>query len=115
MFRIEFFVDDKKLPTAMHALVGISHGPPTVTPVVNAVATGNGLAARVNGDSIQRVAEYLKRYKKGTLISAGEHGVDMMKALGLSPDSKTYMLSKAAKAGLLRKTGKGSAMKYTVV
>ena len=36
MFKVEFFVDDKRLGNALRALAGLAHGAPTAIPVVNA-------------------------------------------------------------------------------
>jgi hypothetical protein len=114
MFRIEFFVDDKRLAAALHALVGVSHGPPTVQPVVNAAKQGNGLAAVSDGSSIELLAAELKKMR-GQEITASAHGNALMKAIGIAPASKTYMLKRATQAGLLKAHGKGSGMKYRVL
>jgi hypothetical protein len=114
MFRVEFFCDDKRLSSALHALVGISHGAPTVHPVVNAMKSGNGLAAKFSGNTLERLPELLKPFK-GKQITANAHGPELMKALGLNPTSKTYLFRRAVEAKMLKPTGKGSGMKYLVL
>jgi hypothetical protein len=113
VFRVEFYVDDKRLGNALLALVGLAHGQPSVTPVVNAVKKGNGLDAVVkSGSSVERFAELLKSHK-GEVLIARDVG-KLMKPMGMSLSSKGYMLKQAVKTGLLKKSGKGSGMKYTV-
>jgi len=115
MFRIDFFVDDRKLPAALLALVGIAHGAPNVVPVVNVRKKGNGLAAKTEGSSMDRFAAELKSLKGKSLAAADVQ--QMMKPLGLSHKSYSYMLKNAITAKLLKKTGKGAgtATRYVVL
>jgi hypothetical protein len=116
MFRIEFFVDDKKLPAALLALVGIAHSQPSVTPVVNVKKKSNGqLAAKSGGNTMERFTEALQAHKGETL-----KGVDfraMMKPLGVSDKSYSYFLAKAVKAKLVKRTGtgRGTNTQYAVL
>jgi len=113
MFRVEFFVDDRKLADALRSLMHISHGAPSVQPVVNAVPTGNGLAAISGGGQMERFFLELKKIK-GREVKPGEVKT-MMKAAGLNPTSSGYFVKNAIKAGLLSRSGKGNAVGYKVL
>lgn len=113
MFRVEFFVDDKRLGAALLALVGIAHGQPGVTPVVNAKTNGHKVVAISDGSTVEKFAVILKQHKGKTLV-ARDIGA-MMKPLGLSLSSRGYALKQAVSAGLIKKSGKGSGMKYLVI
>jgi hypothetical protein len=113
MFRIEFFVDDKKLPAALHALMGVSHGAPTVTPVANAIKTKNGLAAASNGSGLDRFIAALGKHK-GEKINAAR-AREIMREAGCNPESISYYLKGAREAGALRKAGTGSGTTYAIV
>jgi predicted transcriptional regulator len=115
MFRITFFCDDKKVTSALHALVGIAHGAPECAPVVNAVKTSNGLAAASGGSSLERLASVIAKMKGQDLKTSDAHVKDMMKSIGIKPASTGYMLRKAVEAGLLRQHGKGTGTAYKVV
>jgi len=113
MFRVEFFCDDKKLASALHALTGISHGQPTVQPVVNAIKQGNGLAAASGGKSMERFAIELKKRRGKTLSSAEIKS--MMKSAGMNVDSASYFLKQAKNAGLVHASGSTSKTVYKVL
>ena len=113
MFRVEFFVDDKRLGPALLALVGLAHGQPGVTPVVNAVKKGNGLASKSDGGSVERFAEVIKPLKGKTITASDVR--PMMKSLGMAPSSRGYLMKLSQKAGVLKKSGTGSASKYLVL
>lgn len=114
MFRVEFFVDDKKLAEALRALVGISHGPPGVVPVVNAVKKDNGeLVAKTNGGQKERWLAALADYK-GKQFTGPQMRM-LMKELGLNGDSASYLLSSARKNKLIKSSGTTSKIVYTVI
>ena len=113
MFKVDFFVDDKRLGAALLALVGIAHGQPGVVPVVNAKLNGHKVVAVSDGSSLERFAAALKPMK-GKSIVAGDIR-PMMKSLGLQPSSRGYLTKQAVKAGLLKKSGSGSSSKYLVL
>ena len=114
MFQVSFYVDDKRLGSALLALVGIAHGQPAVTPVVNAVKNGNGLDAVVaSGGSVERFAKALKPLKGKTIVAGDIR--PMLKALGMQPSSRGYLTKQAVKAHLLKKSGTGSSSKYLVL
>lgn len=113
MFKVDFYVDDKRLGAALLALIGIAHGQPGVTPVANATVNGGKVVAKVNGSSLDQFAEQLKKLK-GQPFRARD--VDaLMKTIGLAPTSRTYMLQRAVEEKLVKKHGVGSAMTYTVI
>ena len=115
MFKVEFFVDDKRLGAALLALVGIAHGQPGVVPVVNAVKKANGLAPVATGSTMDRFAAALQEHK-GRNISANDVRA-MMKPLGLTEKSYSYILKRAMETKLVKKTGKGqgTATRYAVL
>jgi hypothetical protein len=114
MFRVEFFVDDKRLGAALLALVGIAHGQPGVVPVVNAAKKGNGIDAVVkSGSSVERFATALKPMKGKTIVAGDIRPI--MKTLGMQPSSRGYLTKQAVKAHLLKKSGSGSSSKYLVL
>jgi hypothetical protein len=113
MFRVEFFCDDKKLADALRSLMGIAHGAPSVTPVVNEVRTGNGLAAASNGTNSERFFHMLKKVK-GREVKAGEIK-SLMKEAGLNPTSINHFIKSGQKAGLVTKHGKHANTTYKVL
>jgi hypothetical protein len=115
VFKVEFFVDDKRLGHALLALVGIAHGQPSVLPVVNVKKKGNGLAPQTPGNSMDRFAVALKDFE-GRTFNAGDVRA-LMKSLGLAEKSYSYMLQRALAAKLVKKTGKGqgTATRYEVL
>lgn len=107
MFRIEFFVDDKKLGNALHALVGIAHGQPNVQPVSNAMKRQNGLVPIIKGgSSVEQMVHAIQKAKL-TQVNVQQAG-QLLKTIGLKPGSATYMLRRVAAAGFLQKVGKGN-------
>lgn len=113
MFRVEFYVDDRKLGTALLALVGIAHGQPGVMPVSNIQKKGNGVAPISNGKTLERFAAQLKK-RKATEITGIQAG-EICKAIGLAESSKNYVLKQAQNAGMMKKVGKGSHVTYRVI
>ena len=114
MFKVEFFVDDKRLGQALLALVGIANSQPSVVPVVNVAKKANGtLAPKVSGGSMERFVAVLKKHK-GKSLKAAEFKA-MMKPMGLSASSANYMTGRAVEAGLLKKTGKSNQTAYLVL
>jgi hypothetical protein len=112
MFRVEFFCDDKKLAEALRALMGVAHGAPSVVPVVNAIKTGNGLAAASGGSHVDRFIVGLK----GVDAFSGHEARKIAKAQGLNPASSNHFLKNAIARGVIRKAGgKGSHTTYKVV
>jgi hypothetical protein len=111
--RVEFFCEDKKLGTALRALTGLIVGQPTVQPVVNAQVKTGKLKAKTSGDPVSMFAQYVKD-NKHTQIHAEDMRV-FAKSIGRPTTSYGYYLKKMQDAGLLKKTGKGTASGYKVV
>ena len=109
MFRIEFFCDDRRLAAALHALVGVSHGAPTVQPVANLASNGK---AKLEGDTIQMFSQYIKKNRLAELRAADARV--FCKEAGLAEASYNSVLGRAKKAGLIRKTGQGSGTVWKV-
>jgi hypothetical protein len=117
--RVEFFVEDRKLGTALRALVGVAHGAPTVTPVINAEAKPNGhIEARGEGTTEELLAIWLSAngYKKGAQVVA-RNIKEFNREHGKSEKSATYVLKKACEAGLMRRMRgtAGSTTTYVVL
>jgi len=113
MFKVDFYVDDKKLGAALLALVGIAHGQPGVVPVVNAKLNGHGVVAASDGSSLERFAAALKPMKGKTIVAGDIRPI--LKTLGMQPSSRGYLTNQAVKAHLLKKSGSGSSSKYLVL
>jgi len=112
MFRVEFFVDDKKLSEALRALMNIARGAPTVEPVVNAVVSSNGIKAASGGSHVDRFIVGLK----GVAAFTGKEARVIAKGQGLNPASSNHFLKGAIARGVIRKAGgKGSSTHYKVV
>ncbi len=114
MFRIEFFVDEKKLGPALIALMGIAHGQPLIQPVANVLKTANGVKAATGGKGVQRIAFGLEKVAKGTVMDGAQFR-DVMKSVGMSPNSSSYCIRQAIDAGLIQKSGKTGNARYTVL
>jgi hypothetical protein len=106
MFRVTFFCDDRKLGECLHGLAGLVQGVPEVVPVVNAVPSKNGLAAKTDGKVIDLFTDWLHKTKVKELRA--QDARDFLKSVGLSPLSYSYMLTQARERGLIRKTGGGT-------
>jgi Secretory lipase len=113
MFRVVFFVDDKKLAGALHALTGIAQGEPSVQPVVNAEVRPNGsLAASTSGTLADMYIDYL--LKKKQTSTDRKSAAQFLKAQGRSPASATYLLQMCMQHGTLTKSGGGAKTFYKV-
>lgn len=116
VFTVQFYVDDKRLGAALLALVGIAHGQPSVVPVVNVKKKPNGsLAPKAEGSTIDRFIAALQPHKGKTIQASDVRA--MMKPLGMSDKSYSYLLKKALNAKLVRKSGKGqgTSTRYEVL
>lgn len=110
MFRIECFVDDRRLPELLRALAGLVRGVPSVVPVVNVEEDHpSGLKAKTNGALLGVFAEYVGKL-------SGPFGPtevrDFLKSVGKSPTSSSYLMQKAVAARLVKRTGKSSQVRY---
>lgn len=113
MFRIELFVDDRNLADALRRLAGIGRDVRAI-PVVNAEPAGRAgvAAASSSGDLIDLLRGWLEKHKKKEM--AAPDAVVFLREIGRSPNSRSYLLKQAVKAGLLRRVGNGSASSYVV-
>lgn len=114
MFRIELFVDDKKLPGLLIAITGMTLGAPTVQPVVNAAVKNGKVRATSSGSRVEMMMDYFKTQK---LSEVGPSDIrDWCRQLGLSDKSYSNFLNKALGAKMLkRRTGIGNKYRYTVI
>lgn len=111
MFKVEFYVDDKRLAPALKALVGIAMAQPSVLPVVNAkMANGHVKSEGSGANMLELFATFLKKTKKENLI--GKDVDDFLRSIGRSKSSRAYLLKQAASAKLLKKSGKSSNTVY---
>jgi hypothetical protein len=103
MFRVEAFVEDKKLGEVLMALAGLCRGQPSVTPAINIDATpGKGpVKAAGSGNIIQMLGSHLRHVHK-VRISAKEIGM-WLKSVGRSPMSASYVARGAVEAKILKR------------
>lgn len=102
MFRIEAFVEDKKLGDVLKAMAGLTRGTPVVMPMINVEEQGDGpVKAAGNGNMVHLLGAYLRKSHR-TRISAKEIGA-WLKSQGRSPMSASYMAREAVKAHVLKK------------
>jgi hypothetical protein len=117
MFRIEIFVDDRKLSYVLWALSGhiLEMKPPQ--PVANAQVRNGKLRAKTSGNRVEMLMQHL-RERKITEMKGPSMIREFCVANGLSEKSYSNVLDNALKAKVLtrRKLGKGtsSSFIYTV-
>jgi len=114
MFRVEVFVDDKKLSQLLHALTGVVIGEPKVQPVVNGTVKKGKAVAANSGDPVELFRDYVRGHEL-TEIDAS-----VMKAFakfnGKSVNSYSHYIDKFKAAGILKKkTKRGNGVVYSVV
>jgi hypothetical protein len=107
MFRVTFLCDDKKLAEALRGLTGLAAGSPDVQPVVNATLKNGG-----SDDAVTLFTQYLKEHKLKILTAADMKA--FCKYAGRSPNSHSYFGRQFVGAGLLKRSGKGANINYTV-
>jgi hypothetical protein len=113
MFKVEFFVDDKRLPDALRALAGLARGLPSVVPVVN-VEEGHpsGLKPKTNGALLDAFALHIAKFDQ----PFGPEDVrEFLKSVGKAPGSASYLVQKARVARLIKVIGKSSSVKYHAI
>ena len=113
MFRIEAFVDDKKLGEALRALAGIAIGNPAVQPVVNAEEKGGKVVPSGDGSLPSAFVEFVKARK---LSEFGPQEMKkFVKGMGRSETSSTYFTQRLQALGLVKKvSGSGPRTRYAV-
>ena len=113
MFKVEYFVEDKKLADSLRALAGLARGLPSVVPVVN-VDEGHpsGLKPVTNGALLEafevHIAKLDKPFKPNDVR-------EFLKSMGKAPGSYSYLLQRALKARLIKKSGVGTGTIYQTV
>lgn len=111
MFRIEaFYVDDKNLPRFLQAVVGLVIDMQAPVPVVNAAKHGGKVLPATNGELVTMFMQHIA----GQASTNAAQAKDFMQSIGKARSSYNYLLTRAVKYGVLKKTGKGSGMKYVV-
>jgi hypothetical protein len=113
MFRVEAFVDDKRLAQLLHAMTGVITGAPTIQPVGNAAVSGGKVTAANSGELCDMFWAYAKKHKLTTFKVNDMR--NFCKTIGMAESSRGYVLKKLFACHAVKKTGKGSAMSYTVV
>src|SRR5258708_7622710 len=107
MFRIELFVDDKKLAAFLNAASGLIHSMSAPQPVVNEQAINGGLKATTPASSMVEVfyGELKKRKIKNFRIT---EVANFLSSLGRSAASASYVTQTLQKQKLIKATGKGT-------
>lgn len=116
MFKIEAFVEDKKLGEALKALAGLVRGMPSVVPVINVDEDANPAApvrANGSGNLAQMLGSHL-RHTHRTKISAQEIG-QWLRSIGRSPQSASYVAKLAVDGHILRRAGGMTSGAYEVI
>lgn len=113
MFKIEAFVEDKRLAEALRALAGLIRGQPSVVPVVNVEhhPKSGKLKAKTNGALLDMFAQHITDLKELRPADIKK----FLKDSGRSPGSSAYLVGMARKAKLIKATGKSSAIIYHVL
>jgi len=120
MFRIEIFVEDKKLAEALRGLVGLALEAPKVTPIVNAKAHKGKVVAATNGDPIELFQKYAHDKGLKDEIKVNDFR-DFTKAIGRSANSYSHFITKLVKANVIKKgripgkKGNVNSMRYILV
>jgi hypothetical protein len=114
MFRIECFCDDKRLAQVLRVLTGLVIGSPAVAPVLNAEQEKGGRIKQAsNGKLIDLFSAHLKKDNPETINA--RYVKSFLQEIGSSPLSYSHVLKQAIDSKLVRKTGKGTRSKYTVL
>jgi hypothetical protein len=108
MFKVEYFVEDKKLPDSLRALAGLVRGLPSVVPVVNVEEDHPSGLKPKNGHLLESFAQHIAK-----LDSFGPTEVkDFLKSVGKAPGSASYLIKKAKAAKMVRSTGNSNSIRY---
>ena len=106
MFRVVFFVDDRKLGESLVRLQGLAQGSPEVQPVTNAKVARNGRLVAETSGNLQD--QFLKRIQDlGVAEVNARLASEFLKSVGRDPSNGTGLLIRMAKVKLLHKVGKG--------
>jgi len=112
MFRIEIFCDDKNLARILQGLSGLILGQPNVQPVVNAKMANGHITAETSGDELEMWETHIRKHKITEL--SGTDAKEYFLTRGKSSTTYAYWLRQAVEAGILKRRGKGTGMKYIV-
>lgn len=109
--RIEVFCLDKKTGDILRAIAGMAIKA-EATPVANAQVRNGKVQAANNGELVNMFAQYLtkKKIKKVDSNIAREFCVNV----GQPVERYSYLLLKAQRYGVIKKTGKGKTSAYSV-
>jgi hypothetical protein len=114
MFRVEFYVDDKRLGEAMVALTGLARGQPVITPVINAKQATNGkIVAAGRGDPSDLFLKYAKQHKLEKPVA--EDFRKFAKSIGRSPSGYSHLIDQLIDHQVIKKSGKAPRLTYTVL
>jgi len=113
MFRIGFFVDDKKLAEALRSLQGVAIGAPEVQPVVNAVVKNGHAKPKGRGDTTQLFLDFAKKRKLDKFGS--EAMKDFCREVGRAESSAVYYAKWLEDHGTIKRAGKDGLQNRFVV
>lgn len=109
--RIEVFCLDKKAGDILRAIAGmaIKH---EVMPVANAQVKNGKVQPTNNGELVNMFAQYLAKYKIKKVNS--NNAREFCVSVGQPAERYGYLLLKAQRYGVIKKTGKGKTSSYSV-
>ena len=115
MFKIEAYVEDKRVGDALRALAGIVRGMPSCVPMVNVQEhpQTKKLTAKSGGSMLEMLEKHLLENKVEKLTPDDVRA--FVKTCGRSPASAVYLVGLAVKARLIKRIGKSSNTTYQVV
>jgi hypothetical protein len=120
MFRLEIFVDDKKLSYVLWALSGHVIEVKTPQPVQNAKVKNGSVRAETSGDRVEMLMKHLA--DQGLKEFGPSVAAAWSESVGLARSTYSNVLNKALRAKVITRrrpkgSGKGSGAKfiYTVV
>lgn len=117
MFKIEdVYVEDKRLGDFFKAIAGLVRGQPRPVHIINVEQTKGGkLKAKANGSGnlVDLFTDHLVKSKVKQFRP--KEVKDWLAKQGMSKLSYSYVLNNLRKSGLLKRSGKSSAVVYTVV
>jgi len=114
MFRLEIFVDDKKLSYVLWALTGHILGDPKIHPVVNATVKNGKVRAETSGDHVEMFRKHVA--SRGGNEFSPAFMQDWCIGLGLKRKSYSNILAKGIRAKAWKRVPqKGTKGKYSYI
>ena len=113
MFRIEAFVDDKKLAVALRALAGIAVGTPNVQPVVNAAKKNGKVIPASEGEIEDLFAKWAKAKKLTELTPTDAR--ELVQSIGRSQASYSHFVGQLIKKGVIKRRAVKGKPPFVVV